>query len=581
MNSRPRVTLLRPLLALAAALSLASCQTTSTPPMPTTASGVVEAADPRAAEAGREMLRRGGSATDAAIAVMLALTVVEPQSSGIGGGGFMLRGLPDGTVTSYDGRETAPAAAGPEWFLGEDGEPQGYPDVVLTGLSVGVPGNIALAARAHDEQGRLDWAELFEPAIVLAESFVMNPRLYESLDGRIERAGLDPLMRETFYTDAGEPRPVGSTISRPELAETFRQLAVQGPAAMYGAETAEALAGHVAANTPGNAAMVATDIAGYEPVERAALCGFYRAYRICGMGPPSSGGMAVLAILGQLERFDLSSMTLDSTQFWHLFAQSQLLAYADRELYIADPDFVAVPATELVTPEYLASRSLLIDPDRAPGSYPAGNPIGAISMLADGDEPAENGTSHFVVVDAEGAMISYTSTVEGGFGSGLQFGGYHLNNELTDFSFSPERDGVPVANRVQGNKRPRSSMAPTLVWDPQGEPFLLIGGGGGPFIPVMTARSIIGIIDFDMAMEDAFALPIVMGFGPNLYVESDTWLAGQVSALEELGYANIRVGPQPFGSVGQVGAINTPGGWISAHDPRFHGRLVAPETQAP
>ncbi|MFB0611923.1 gamma-glutamyltransferase family protein [Aurantiacibacter poecillastricola] len=565
----------RPLLAPAAVLALAGCQTLPATQSPAVDIGVVQAADPRAAEAGREMLRRGGSATDAAIAVMLALTVVEPQSSGIGGGGFMVRGEADGTVTTYDGRETAPSAAGPEWFFGEDGEPQTYAEVVLTGLSVGVPGNIALAAKAHAEHGRLPWAELFEPAIALAEGFVMNPRLNDSLDGSIERAGQDPLMRRTFYTQAGEPRPIGTVISRPELAETFRRLAAEGPEAMYAGEDAEALAGHIAANTPRDAAMRAQDITSYEAKERDAVCGTYRAYRICSMGPPTSGGIALLQMLGQLERFDIAALGPQSVEFWHLFTQSQLLAYADRERYTGDSDFVSVPVRELTDPDYLSTRSALIDPARTLGSYQAGDPVGLLALRPDGDEPQEHGTTHFVAVDREGAMVSYTSTVEGGFGSGLQFGGYYLNNELTDFSFSPERDGVPVANRVEGGKRPRSSMSPAIVWDPAGEPFLVIGGAGGPFIPVQTARSIIGIVDFDMALEEAFSLPIVMGFGPNLFVEADTWLASQEDALAALGYENIRTGPQPFGSVGQVGAINRGGEWSGAYDPRFRGRLEA------
>ncbi|WAT17157.1 gamma-glutamyltransferase family protein [Aurantiacibacter sp. MUD11] len=568
------MTFFRPIIAAAVALSLGACQTT-TAPAPIVQTGVVEAADPRAADAGREMLRRGGSATDAAIAVMLALTVVEPQSSGIGGGGFMLRALPDGTITTYDGRETAPAAAGPDWFLDENGEPYASREIVRTGLSVGVPGNIALAARAHAAHGRLAWAELFEPAIALAEGFVMNPRLHQSLDGSIDRAGLDAGMRATFYEPNGEPFAVGTVIRRPDLAETFRRLAAEGPDAMYGEEAAEALAAHVAANTPRAAGMVAADITGYEAREREAVCGFYRAYRICSMGPPTSGGIMLLQTLGQLERFDLSALGPQSVEFWHLFLQSEMLAWADRAAYAADSDFVQVPTQALVSPEYLAGRSQLIDPARAAESYPAGDVESLLAMRGLGQGPMEQGTTHFVAVDSEGAMVSYTSTVEGGFGSGLAFGGYHLNNELTDFSFVPENDGVPVANRVESGKRPRSSMSPTIVWDPDGEPFLIIGGAGGPFIPVQTARSIIGVIDFDLALEDAFAQPIVMGFGPVIFVEEGTWLAGQTDALAALGYDNIRTGPQPFGSVGQVGALRVGDEWITAYDPRFRGRIEA------
>ena len=537
--------------------------------------GTVMAADPRATDAGMEMLRQGGSATDAAIAVMLALTVVEPQSSGIGGGGFMVHGEADGSVTTLDGREAAPAAADESWFLGPDGQPQGFGNVVKTGLSIGVPGNVALAAQAHERYGKLPWAKLFEPAIALAEGFIVNPRLNASLDGSIERAGLDPAMRATFYQPDGSPMPVGTTIRRPELAETFRKLAADGPQAFYGADNAQALAKTIAAATPGNATMTAADITGYEPVERPASCGTYRAYRICTMGPPSSG-ISMLAMLGQLERFDIAALGPQSVQFWHLFLESQKLAYADRELYIGDPSFVEVPAGPLIDPAYIASRSALIDPARTLPDYPAGSPDGVSLALADGDEPVESGTTHFVAVDGSGEMVSYTSTVEGGFGSGHAFGGYHLNNELTDFSFSPQVDGRPVANRVEGGKRPRSSMTPTIVWDPEGKPFLLIGGAGGGFIPVQTARTIIGVVDFGLPLEQAMGLPLTISFGRGLYVEEGSWLAGQVDALEARGHANIRLGPQPFGSVGQVGAVRQGDGWIAAHDPRFAGKLDAP-----
>ena len=566
----------RLLAALTAPVLLAACATGPLAEQTAIAQGVVEAADPRAAEAGRSILAEGGSATDAAIAVMLALTVVEPQSSGIGGGGFAVLGLPDGFVTTFDGRETAPAAAGPDWFLNPDGTPQSSRDVVRTGLSVGVPGNIAMAAKMHARYGRLPWAALFAPAIALAdEGFIVNPRLHDSLEGMIERAGLAPEMRAIFYQADGSPIPVGSRIRRPELAETFRALAAQGPGAMYGEEAALALASHIAANTPGSATMQADDITGYVARERPATCGTYRLYRICGMGPPSSGAIAVVQILGQLERFDLAALGPQSLTAWHLFLQSQLLAYADRELYVGDPDFVSVPVEGLTETGYLAQRALLIEPGKALGTYPAGTPAGALAR-ADGDEPVESGTTHFVAVDNTGAMVSYTSTVEGAFGSGLQFGGYHLNNELTDFSFSPVRDGRPVANSVAGSKRPRSSMSPMLVWDPQGQPFMVIGGAGGPFIPVQTARTLMGVIDFGLPLKEAMGLPLVMGFGTGLYVESDSWLAGEETAFRQLGYERVRIGPQPFGSVGQVGAILQDGVWVSAVDPRFDGKLSAP-----
>lgn len=553
-----------------APLALASCATLPADTAPPANLGTVASADPRAAEAGMEMLRQGGSATDAAIATMLALTVVEPQSSGIGGGGFMLRGLPNGSVESFDGRETAPAAAGPDWFAGPDGETQGYRDVVRTGLSVGVPANVALAKLVHDKYGTLPWEALFAPAVRLAEDgFLMNARLNGSLEGNIARAGADPLMRATFYGSDGAPKPVGTRILRPELAASLRAIATQGPDAMYGGANATALAARIAAATPGEAHMTARDIATYEAKPRDAVCGTYRGYRICGMGPPSSGGIAVLAMLGQLERFDLAALGAHDPQFWHLFLESQKLAYADREIYAADSDFVEVPVAGLVEPTYLARRSALIDPARAQ-SFEAGVPAGAPQALADGDEPVENGTTHFVVTDRTGTMISYTSTIEGGFGSGLQFGGYYLNNELTDFSFSPVRDGKPVANRVEGGKRPRSSMAPTLVWDPQARPFLMIGAAGGSTIPVQVARSIIGVIDFGLSLEDALALPLAMDFGRAVVVEQGSFLEAHIGALEALGHENVRPASPPFRA---VGAIRTEDGWKGRHDPRLDGIL--------
>lgn len=553
-----------------APFALASCATLPAQQAPVADIGTVASADPRAAEAGMEILRQGGSATDAAIAVMLALTVVEPQSSGIGGGGFMLRGLPDGSVESFDGREMAPAAAGPGWFLGPDGEPLGYRDVVLTGLSVGVPGNVALAKLVHDKYGTVPWEALFAPAIRLAgEGFLMNPRLHGSLEGNIARAGHDPLMRATFYTEAGQPRPVGTRIVRSELAASLRAIAVQGPGAMYAGANATALAAKIGAATPGEAHMTARDVATYEAKVRDPVCGTYRGYRICGMGPPSSGGIAVLAMLGQLERFNLAAIGPGDPKFWHLFLESQKLAYADRELYTGDGDFVAIPVAGLVAQSYLARRSALIDPARAQ-TFEAGVPVGAPQALADGDEPVENGTTHFVVTDSNGTMISYTSTIEGGFGSGLQFGGYYLNNELTDFSFSPEAGGKPVANRVEGGKRPRSSMAPTLVWDPEGRPFLMIGAAGGSTIPVQVARSIIGVIDFGLSLEDALALPLAMDFGSSVMVEQGSYLEAQIGSLEALGHENVRAASPPFRA---VGAIRTKDGWKGRHDPRLDGTL--------
>lgn len=561
-------TLLAPL-----AFALSGCAATQTT-APTTAAApaqaaAVSSADPRATAAGEAILAQGGSAVDAAIAVMLALTVVEPQSSGIGGGGFMVRA--DGktlALTTYDGRETAPAAATPTRFLDASGKVLGRDTRVFSGLSVGVPGNVALAAKAHAAHGKLPWAKLFEPAIALAEDgFVMNRRLLESLKGNIGRADKAASAKAVFFGPDGEPLPVGATVKVPELAATFRRLAAEGPEAIYGSKAAAALAEHVAAATPQDGKMAAADVTAYSAKERAPVCAKYRVYRICGMGPPSSGGIAVVQMLGQLERFDLAALGPNSPTFWHLFIESQRLAYADRELYAGDADFIAVPVAGLVDPAYIASRSALIDPAARRAKAEAGVPPGAPLARGDGPEEPENGTTHFSVVDSAGSAVSYTSTIEGAFGSGLHFGGFYLNNELTDFTLTPEEGGKPVANRVEGGKRPRSSMAPTIVFDASGKPVLVIGAAGGPTIPVTVARAIIGVLDFKLGAQDALALPFAMSFGDSLLLEEGSALAAMQGDLAALGHASVRLAPAPI----KANALGrrADGSWEVATEPRL------------
>ena len=556
-------------LTLSAALTACSSYETpaqSVPPVEavTAPAGAVSAADPRATAAGEAILAKGGSATDAAIAVMLALTVVEPQSSGIGGGGFMIR-AGDGAITSFDGRETAPASATGTRFLDADGKRLPRSSRTLSGLSVGVPGNLALAAKAHAQSGKLEWAELFEPAITLArEGFVMNRRLHGSLSGSKGRADKTAAARAIFFGDDGEALPVGTRIIVPDLADTLERVALNGPQAFY-VDTASELSAYVSAQTPQDGTLDASDIVGYQARQRDAVCVDYRTYKVCGMGPPSSGGVAVGQILGQLERFDLAEMGPDSATFWHVFLESQRLAYADRELYIGDSDFVEVPVKGLVNADYIARRAALINPAKAMAEAKPGTPPGAPLARADGDEPPENGTTHFSVVDADGNAVSYTSTIEGAFGSGLHFGGFYLNNELTDFSSSPEVDGKPVANRVEGGKRPRSSMAPTIVFDKGGEVVLVIGAAGGPTIPVQVARSIIGVIDFGMTAEQALALPLVMGFGSTVITEEGGPVAGMTAEFEALGHGTLRV----LSPRGKANALRrTDNGWEAAGDPR-------------
>lgn len=562
-------------LALGACVASPVLQSAAPPPAPPAqvAAGAVSSADPRATAAGEAILAQGGSAVDAGIAVMLALTVVEPQSSGIGGGGFMLRADGEsGALTTIDGRETAPAAATPMRFLDENGKILGREVRVFSGLSVGVPGNIALAAKAHQRHGKLPWAALFEPAISLArDGFTMNRRLHESLAANKGRADKSAGARAVFFGADGEPLPIGATVRVPALADTLEQLSRAGPQAMYGAQAASALAAYVAAETPQDGRMVAADITTYQAKARDPVCSPYRTYRVCGMGPPSSGGVAVAQMLGQLEGFDIAALGPQSPQFWHLFVESQRLAYADRELYSGDADFVAVPVAGLIDAGYLKQRAALIDSNAALAKVEAGVPPGAPLDRADGPEEPENGTTHFAVVDGAGNAVSYTSTVEGAFGSGLYWGGFYLNNELTDFAFTSEVDGKPVANRVEGRKRPRSSMAPTIVYNAEGQIVLVIGAAGGPTIPVQVARSIIGVVDFGMNAQDALGMPFMMSFGDTVLIEGSASPEGIEAALNAFGHANIRKGAPPL----KANALRRlpGGGWEVAVDPRLKGKL--------
>lgn len=571
-----------------AALLLGACATVSThaevadlgpatgaavSPSASPGTGVVSAADPRAAEAGAAMLRQGGSATDAAVATMIALTVVEPQSSGIGGGGFLLHHAADGGIATLDGRETAPTGADPQWFLGPDGQPLTYLDAVISGRSVGVPGNIRLAAEAHDRWGKLAWAALFEPAIRLArDGWVLSERGRDYLVRSKNRAAHQPEALAIYYDAGGEALPVGTVLRNPALAETLEALAAQGPEWFYGGANARAIASEVAAETPRGGAMTQADLAAYVAKDRPELCGDYRGYRICGMGPPSSGATTVFAILKQLERFDLAALGGDSPVFWHLFAESQRLAFADRERYLADGDFVSVPAAALMDSAYLASRSALIDPAGTLASVAAGTPQGFAIAPPDGDEPEERGTSHFVAVDRAGNAVSYTSTVEGSFGSGIMVGGYYLNNELTDFSFSPAApDGRAIVNRVEGGKRPRSSMAPTLVYDAAGRLVVAVGAAGGSTIPVQVARALIGVIDFGLPLGEAIALPMLFAPGDALSVEQGTRLEAMIPQLEALGHAQVAPRGLPLKT---NGVERTATGWVGAADPRSEGVAI-------
>jgi gamma-glutamyltranspeptidase/glutathione hydrolase len=563
-------------LLLPAALALASCATApaaeQAAPAAAASPGMVSAADPRAAQAGREILDAGGSAADAALATLLALTVVEPQSSGIGGGGFLVyHDEGSDRVSTYDGREEAPSAAGPQWFFGPDGKPLGVREAVPGGRSVGIPGNIRMMALAHGKHGKLSWAKLFAPAIRLArDGFAITPRLHRSLTATAHLAASTAWGRSTFYGAGGQPKPVGTVVKNPELAAFLESVAERGPEWFYTGPNADALVRTVNEAPRNPSRMVKGDLASYDAKQRDPVCGTYRRHRICGMGPPSSGGTTVYAILKQLERFDMAALGPDDPQAWHLLAESMRLAYADRELYLADPDHVRVPLPGLIDPGYLRQRSELIQPGRAMANVAAGTPPGAMKVMP---APAREvpSTSHFVAVDREGNVASLTSTIEGPFGSGLTVNGFFLNNELTDFSILPEVNGIPVANRVEPGKRPRSSMAPTIVYGPDGEVRLAVGAAGGATIIAQVAKAIVGVIDWKLSAQDAIALPVIMGVGNQVRIERGSRLEAMAPALAAMGHTIVPTEP-----TFKANAIERVGGrWAGAADPRSEGAAVS------
>jgi gamma-glutamyltranspeptidase/glutathione hydrolase len=561
---------------LAAPLLLAACATPQQAARPAPAlfeRGMVSSADPRAAEAGAEMLRAGGSATDAALATLLALTVVEPQSSGIGGGGFLLTDDGRGHVESFDGRETAPMAANHQWFF-VDGQPLSVAQAIPGGRSVGVPGNVRLMAKAHEHSGKLPWKKLFEPAIRLArDGFVITPRLNTFLTRFASVAALTDEGRALYYGTDGTPLPAGTTLRNPALARFLESLAKNGPDSFYVGPNAQAIAAKVSTAPRNPAPMTPGDLATYEAKERAPLCTAYRGWKLCGMGPPSSGATTVQGVMGMLERFDMRGLGKASPTAWHLLAEAQRLAYADRERYLADPDFISVPAAGLLAPDYLTARSQLIAADRTMADASAGQPAGASLALADTLTLDVISTSHFVAIDRQGGAATLTSTIESSFGSGLMVNGYFLNNELTDLSIVPERGGKLVANRVEGGKRPRSSMAPTLVYSPDGKLRLAIGAAGGATIPAQVVKAIIAVIDWDLSAQEAIGLQTIYAPGGNtVFVEKGSGLEAMIPALQALGHADIQIREPSF----KANAVEVVGGrLVGGADPRSEGRAVS------
>lgn len=535
---------------------------------PVAVNATVSAADPRAAEAGQEILRRGGSATDAAIAMMLTLNVVEPHNSGIGGGGFLMHhDGSTGVLESIDGRETAPAAARPDRFMGADGKPLSFRDAWPGGYSVGVPGNVRLAWEAHRKWGKLPWAELFEPAIRLAEQgFEVRQRLDTAMKAVAPVWADFPEIQKYFWID-GKPAPMGTILKNPPLAALFRRIAAEGPDAFYLGDNARMIADTVSKAPKNPVPMTEADLAAYQAKPRKPVCGPYHGYTICGMGPASAGGITVLQVLGMVERFPLAKWGKDDPRSWHVIGEAMQLAYADRDKWLGDPEFVSVPIAGLIDPGYLRQRSALISMGRTLNDYRPGTPPGAEKRTAALPQP-ESGTSHFVAVDRNGDIAAWTSTIESFFGSQLVANGVILNNELTDFSFTPEKDGAPVANRVEPGKRPLSSMSPTIVYDAAGTPVFTIGAAGGRTIIMQVAKALIAHFDWGLSAQDSIALGFEFFDRDGLVLEQGTSLEAMKAPLEKMGH---KVSISRFGLKANAAERTADGHWVGAADPRSPG----------
>jgi gamma-glutamyltranspeptidase/glutathione hydrolase len=529
---------------------------------------MVVAAHPLGARAGVDVLKRGGSAVDAAIAAELVLGLVEPQSSGLGGGAFLLHySAGDGRLEAYDGRETAPARAKSDRFLGANGRALDWPSAVISGKSVGVPGLLAMLELAHRKHGKLPWKDLFAPAITLAENgFPISPRLHALLASDRYLAQ-DENARRYFYLADGSAKPAGTLLKNPEYAKVLTRVATEGSKAFYRGEIARdvALAVRGRKRSPGD--LAEADFSAYAAKEREPLCGPYRGFKVCGMPPPSSGGFAVLQMLGILEHFDLRALPPDSVPAVHLFAEAGRLAYADRNLYIADPAFAAAPLAALLDPRYLESRAKLIDPKHSMGRAQAGDPARVAARYGLAEALELPSTTHISVVDAEGNAVALTASVEAAFGNRQMVRGFLLNNELTDFSWEPEEQGRPVANRVEAGKRPRSSMAPTIVFDEKGKLVMVIGSPGGHSIINYVAETIVNVLDWGMDIQSAIAAPRFGSRNGPTDLEKGTALERLAPELERMGHS-VRIRAE---ASGLHGIMRTPEGWAGGADPRREG----------
>ncbi|ERS86283.1 gamma-glutamyltransferase family protein [Halomonas sp. PBN3] len=548
----------------------------------------VAAANPLATDAGYQVLKAGGSAIDAAIAVQMVLNLVEPQSSGIGGGAFLVH-FDGEEVVTFDGREAAPAAVDGSLFLDEQGEPLEFLDAAASGLSVGVPGTLRMLEMAHNQHGVLPWAELFAPAIRLAEEgFTVSPRLADSLAGE-ERLRDDPQAGPFYYPD-GEPLAAGTTLRNPALAEILRRVAEEGSSALHTGAIAHDLVLRVQGHAERPGTLSREDLAGYEAKQRAPLCTPWQAYVVCGFPPPSSGHLTVMQILGILEALPAVETPLvdgvPSEAWLHPFLEAARLAFADRGRYIGDPAFVDAPGgdwSSMLDPDYLVGRAALVgEQSLGSGGAEPGNPGELATAWGQHPRQPEYGTSHISIVDEQGNALAMTTTIEQAFGSRIMAdggtglpGGYLLNNELTDFSFTPEDDeGRPIANRVEPGKRPRSSMSPTLVFardgEERGDLVASLGSPGGAAIIHYTAKSLVAMLDWGLDAQEALDLPHAITLGGPVYLEQGRFPAATLEGLAARGHEvserELVSGLQAIQVVGE--------GFFGGADPRREGVVM-------
>ena len=534
---------------------------------------MVATANPVASQVGYDILSRGGNAIDAMVGVQIMLNLVEPQSSGIGGGAFLLfydAKLKE--VTSFDGRETAPLKAKGDLFLKEDGSPLKFFEGVVGGRSVGTPGTLKLLEVAHKNFGSLPWRELIQPTIKLAEEgFRVSKRLAASVERDAKRLKTFPATKSYFFLDSDTPVSEGTLLRNPDFAKTLRLIAAEGSDPFYYGEIARDIVRTVqeAKGNPGKLSLA--DLRNYWVIERQPICHDYKQYQICGMGPPSSGALTIGQMLGMLSHFNLQDLSPTGLKFTHLFAEANQLAFKDRGLYMADSDYVDMPAKGLLDPEYLEMRSKLIDPSKASGNLSAGSPPTALIYQLSPDMSLElPSTSHFAIVDVQGNAVSMTTTIENGFGSRLMTRGFLLNNELTDFSFRPEQNGRLIANRIEPGKRPRSSMSPTLVFNAKGELQMAVGSPGGSRIIPYVAKTLLGVLEWNMDIQDAINLPnLAKNFG-TLELEVETPAEQLTAELEQQGH---KISVRSLTS-GIQGIVVSSGGLVGGANPRREGLVL-------